>query len=86
MDIFNIKQINLDLDKLDKQIDNFRFSKGKEPYILMSSETLQFFKRMDCSKFHVLTLNKEKKITGYGYNFYTILINDFLKEGEIELR
>lgn len=44
MDIFNIKQINLDLDKLDKQIDNFRFSKGKEPYILMSSETLQFLK------------------------------------------
>lgn len=86
MDRFNIKQVKLDLDKLNKEIDNFRFSNGKEPYILMSSETLQLFKRTDCLKFHVLMLNKEKKITGYGYNFYTILINDLLKEGEIELR
>lgn len=89
MNNFNIVQTNLDLDKLDKKIDEFRFSNKKEPYILMSSETLQLFKRVDCPKFHVLTLfnfGKMKKATVYKYSFYIILVNDFLEEGVIGLR
>lgn len=86
MDSFNIVQVSLDLDKLNKQIDEFRFSNHKEPYILMSSETLKIFKKMDCPKFRVLMLNKEKKIIVYEYDFYTILINDFLGEGDVEIR
>lgn len=91
MKTFNIAEIKLNIDILDKKIAEYIFLYGFHPCVIMSSDTLELFKKEKYSEFKTFTFNKEEKVnnklyTMYKYDFCIILINDFLEEGVIELR
>ena len=81
--IINIKNVSLNLKKLDNEICGLTDTQNKDPYIFMSKDTINLLK--ECAS----SMNFEcQSMSGLveKYNGYKVFCNNDLDLGEVELR
>lgn len=81
--IFDIKDISLNLEKLDNEISGFIACQNKAPYIFMNNDTIDLLG--DCVSSMDLEYKPKSGLTGK-YNGCKLFSNNDLDFGEVELR
>lgn len=82
-DVFDIKDITLNLNRLNEEISKFIATQNKEPYIFVNNDTIDLLG--DCTPRMELEYRLKSGLMGK-YNGYKLFSNNDLELGEVELR